>query len=144
MSTYEKDLNSLKHLNASSGNFDAYVNSLDTHGKREFVDDVEYIINKTKNKYKRVLYIHLFISMLVLASFINLKFNFSGLSAILFILTSGALFPATLELYKNWKTVRTFKLIKKAVKTSWLGESEIEDDDSEFFTKGKKCKIYKK
>ena len=144
MSTYEKDLNSLKHLIASSGNFDAYVDSLDVHGKREFVDDVEYIINKTKSKYKKVLYIHLFISILVLASFMNLKFNFSGLSAILFISTFGVLFVASQELYKNWKTVRRYKLIKKAVKTSWLGESEIEDDDSEFFTKGKECKIYNK
>ena len=74
----------------------------------------------------------------------NLKFNFSGLSAILFISTFGVLFVASQELYKNWKTVRRYKLIKKAVKTSWLGESEIEDDDSEFFTKGKECKIYNK
>jgi len=144
MSTYEKDLNSLKHLIASSGNFDAYVDSLDVHEKREFVDDVEYIISKTKSKYKKVLNFHLFITVLFVSSIMNLKFNFSGLSAILFISTFSVLFVASQELYKNWKTVRRYKLIKKAVKTSWLGESEIEDDDSEFFTKGKECKIYNK
>ena len=144
MSTYEKDLNSLKHLIASSSNFDAYVDSLDVHGKREFVDDVEYIINKAKNKYKKVLYIHLFITVLFVSSIMNLKFNYSGLSAILFISTFSVLFVASQELYKNWKTVRRYKLIKKAVKTSWLGESEIDDDDSEFFTKGKKYKVYNK
>jgi len=141
MNTYEKDLNSLKHLIASSGDFNDYVDSLDVNGKREFVDDVDYIINRTKFKYKKVLYFHLFIFVLFGSSILNMKFNFSGLSAILFISTFGILFVASQELYKNWKTVRRYKLIKKAIKTKWLGESESEDDDSEFLTKVKKCNI---
>jgi hypothetical protein len=141
MSTYEKDLNSLKHLIASTGNFNDYVDSLNPMKKREFVNDVEYIIGRTKSKYKNVLKFHLFIFTLFLVSIINLKFNFSGLSIILFTSAFGVLFVASQELYKNWKTVRKYKLIKKAIKTKWLGESELEDDDSEFFTKGKEAFI---
>jgi hypothetical protein len=144
MSTYEKDLNSLKHLIASTGNFNDYVDSLSVYEKREFVNDIDYIIEKTKSKYKNVLKLHLFIFTFFALSIINLKFNFSGYSASLFLLTFAFLPWFTKELYKNWKTVRTYKLIKKALKTRWIGESEIEDDDSEFFTKGKEAYIYKK
>ncbi len=144
MSTYEKDLNSLKHLIASTGNFNDYVDSLSVYEKREFVNDIDYIIGRTKSKYKNVLKLHLFIFTLFALSIINLKFNFSGLSASLFFLVFAFLPWFTKELYRNWKTVRTYKLIKKSLKTRWIGESEIEDDDSEFFTKGKEAYIYKK
>lgn len=141
MNTYEKDLNSLKHLIASSGNFNQYVSSLDVFKKREFINDVEYIISKTKNKYNRFLKYNLIIFAFFAVSFLNMKFNYSILSIIIFISTFGVLFTSTLEVYKNWKTVRQYKMIKKAIKTSWLGEAEIEDDDLEFLMKGKKCTI---
>ena len=143
---YEKDYASLRHLIASQCvEFDDYVSALSVFEKREFQDDLDYIIQRTKSRYRTRLYIHISLTLVTFASWVNLKIHFNDLSAAFFIFSFGVLFPATWELYKHWRTVRIYKLIKKGLFTHWLGKANLEPDDKEFFThKVNQVKFYKK
>lgn len=141
----KSNLELLKHMIATlNQNFEEYVHSLEPAEKRDFITDIEEIITRTKQQYRNALNFHLFVFILLFIFIINLRLNFSGISALLFIITFGILVPSTIELRKRWKTVRTFKLIKKAIFTLWIGESEIEFDDKEFHTVGTKCRLNSK
>jgi len=140
--TYEKDLDSMKHLIASSnGSFDDYVSNLTPTERREFLDDMDYILGRTKSKYKKVLYVNMILFLVIGLSFINLQNNFSPTSAIIFISSFGFFPTSCYQLYKNWKTVRNYKIIKKAIQTSLFDDYFFEDDDSEFLLKGTKVRF---
>ncbi len=143
--TYQKDLDSLKHLVASNGvSFDDYVSNLNPIDRREFLDDMDYVVGRTKSKYKKSLYVNMILFLGIGLSFINLQSNFSPISAVIFI-SIFSFFPASCyQLYKKWKTVRRFKMIKKAIHTSLFDDYLFEDDDSEFLLKGVKVKTYTK
>jgi hypothetical protein len=144
--TYNKDYASLRHLIASQCvEFNDYVSTLSVFEKREFQHDLDYIIHRTKSRYRRRLYIHMILTLVTFASLINLKIHFNGKSVAFFIFSFGAICPATWELYKHWRTVRQYKLIKKGLLTHWFGEANVEPDDKEFFThKVNQVKFYKK
>lgn len=130
---YTKDLNALKYLNNSNGNFENYVQNMDLETKKDFLQDLKYLINRVKSKYRIHLITHVISTALLVISFINLKVNFSGISAIIFILMFGIFFTVSIELFKQWRTVRRFKVLKKLVRKIWLASYENEDDDTEFF-----------
>ena len=110
--TYEKDFDSLKHIIASSnGSFDNYVSNLTPTERREFLDDMDYVLGRTKSKYKKVLYVNMILFLVIGLSFINLQNNFSPISAIVFISSFGFFPTSCYQLYKNWKTVRKYKII---------------------------------
>lgn len=128
--------NKIKHLKLqtlSGKKITDYVECLSLYEKDEFLNDTASLVDYFKKSYKKTLIVHLFFTLFLVGGFINLQLNFSGVSAIVFILGFGIFCTASFELYKSWKRVRTFKLLKKLIQKSKFGYSIKESDDFEFF-----------
>lgn len=125
----------IKHLKLqilSGKTLTNYVDCLSDSDKRDFLNDTIDIIFKFKKSYRRTLIVHLMSTLILVGSYFNLNMNYSGISAIFFISSFSVFFIASRELYKQWKTVRNFKLLKKMIQQSFFGYSIKDEDDFEF------------
>lgn len=129
----ETKIKHLKQQSLSGKTITDYVECLSVFEKDEFLNDTISIVDELKVSYKRVLFIHLIFTLFVALTFINLQLNFTGLSAIFFILSFSVFSAVSFELYKSWKRVRIFKLLKKLIQKSKFGYPLKDSDDIEFF-----------
>lgn len=135
-----KILKYIKGHNKTDLTLEQYVNSLEDSQKKEFVDEIKYVIDFLKPQYRKNLKFHLVSFLLLALTYILIKQDLTPQTFIAFFISWIFFGTMTIATVKKWKLIRKYKLIKKNIQIHWLGEAYDEDDDKEFFTRGKRFK----